>query len=240
MNKLESDLVNFGWQVSLIEASAYQPSFAYTAGLTKSYGHPEIIMFGLSLKTMHLIVNDIGEFIKSGNLIKIEVVYSEFTSSGKTKFIPVDTRNISDYFGQAINFYGDVNFDAIQLVWTEGNNLFPWDISFNEDFRKKQPLLDRNASFKFSENKDTAVFTTRQFIELQYPVLSVIHNHDGDWEFLTDCQFPEDIRVIALIEMINYDDTLNSVFNLDYGEMASREYIRNSWNVSQVDLERDN
>jgi len=40
---------------------------------------------------------------------------------------------------------------------------------------------------------------------------------------------PEDIRVVALKEMVLRDETLNDVFNLEYGESAEREEIGGSW-----------
>jgi hypothetical protein len=37
---------------------------------------------------------------------------------------------------------------------------------FDEEFIYRQPLLDRNADFKFREADNLAVFTTRQWIEV--------------------------------------------------------------------------
>lgn len=42
-----ADIEKFGCHVALFEKDNYLPGFAYTIGLYKTYGHPEIICFGL-------------------------------------------------------------------------------------------------------------------------------------------------------------------------------------------------
>jgi hypothetical protein len=237
-NKLSADIEKFGWTVMLLEATGYLPSFAYTVGLWKNYNQPEIISFGLTTKTLHLILNDAGEIAKSSQTIEIGRAYDNFFENSDTEFVKVDSRNIEDYFGQAINFYNTKYFPAIQLVWTDRNNKFPWDKDYEEEFEYRQPLLDRNADFKFREAKNLGVFTTRQWLELGKPILRVIHDNDGDWQFLTGDQMPEDAKLVALEQMIIKDKTLNDLFNLDYGEQAEREFIGGQW--SRKKTEDDN
>ena len=227
--KLSADLENFGWTVLLMPATDYLPSFAYTVGLWKNYKHPELISFGLTTKTLHLILNDAGEIIKSGRVIEVNKIYNDFFKNGKTEFINVDNQNFADYFGYAINFYGTKYFPALQLIWTDRNNNFPWDKDNEDEFKFRQPLLDRNADFKFREEKNLGIFTTRQWLELNKPILRVIHDNDGDWQFLTGDQMPDDIRLVALEQMTLKDKTLNEVFNLGFGESAEREFIGGPW-----------
>jgi hypothetical protein len=75
---------------------------------------------------------------------------------------------------------------ASQLVWTDRNGNYPWDKDYEEEFIYRQPLLDRNANFKFREAKNVAVFTTRQWLDEKKPILRVVHDADGDWQFLPD------------------------------------------------------
>lgn len=96
--KLSADIEKFGWAVALLEATDYLPSFAYTVGLWKNYNHPEIISFGLTTKTLHLMLNDAGEIAKAGQKIEVGKNYSDFFESSDTQFLRVDSRNVSDYF----------------------------------------------------------------------------------------------------------------------------------------------
>ncbi len=237
--KLSADIEKFGWTVILLEATDYLPSFAYTVGLWKNYNHPEIISFGLTANTLHLILNDAGEIAKAGQTIEVGKKYDDFFENSETQFLNVDTRNISDYFGQAINYYKTTDFPAIQLIWTDRNNKFPWDTDYEEEFEYRQPLLDRNADFKFREAKNLVVFTTRQWLELGKPILRVVHDNDGDWQFLTGDQILEDARIVALEQMTIKDKTLNEVFNLDYREAADREYIGGQWTLTKTGDEEE-
>ena len=234
-NKFSADIEKFGWTVMLVEATDYLSSFAYTVGLWKNYKQPEIISFGLTTKTLHLILNDAGEIVKKGQTIEVEKSYDDFFENSNTEFVKVDSKNISDYFGQAINFYETKDFPAMQLVWTDRNNKFPWDKDYEKEFEFRQPLLDRNAGFKFREEKNLGIFTTRQWLELDKPILRVIHDNDGDWQFLTGDQMTEDAKLVALEEMTIKDKTLNDVFNLDYGEQAEREYIGGQWTRTKTE-----
>lgn len=224
-----SDIEKYGLSVILIEVTDYLPSFAYSIGLWQKYNHPEVICFGLSVQTLHGIINDVAELIKKGNIIETGRPYDDFFENGNAEFLKVDSRNIADYFGTALDFYGVDDIPALQLIWTDRNDKFPWDEGFEEEFIYRQPLLDRNADFKFREAENLAVFTTRQWIEEQKPILQVIHDDDGDWQFLTGDQMPEDIKIVALKQLVLSDPTLNEVFDLEYGKEALRTEVGGEW-----------
>lgn len=223
------NIEKFGLQVIMVNATDYSPSFAYSIGLYKTYQHPEIICFGLPNDLVHAIINDVADLVKKGEKIEPSKNYDNIFKNSRAEFLEVDERNIDDYFAAAINFYETIKFPALQLVWTDRNNKFPWEENFEDKFLHDQPLLDRNADFKFREAKNLGIFTTRQWLELDKPILRVVHDHDGDWQFLTGDQMPEDIRLVALEQMVIKDKTLNEVFNLDYGHSAAREFIGDEW-----------
>jgi hypothetical protein len=227
--KLISNIEKFGWAVLYIEATDYLPSFAYTVGLWRNYNHPELISFGLTTKTLNAILNIGGDLIKSGQNIQVDKVYDNFFDGGRAQFVIVDNRNLNDYFSNAISFNKKNNFPALQLVWTDRKGKFPWNMGFEEEFIFRQPLLDRNANFKFRELKNLGVFTTRQWLDQKKPILRVVHDFDGNWQFLTGDQLQKDARIVCIEELILRDTTLNDTFNLDYGEKAERNFIGDKW-----------
>lgn len=227
--KTISDIEQFGLSVIMVQATDYLPSFAYSIGLWQQFNHPEIICFGLSLENLHGLINDVAELVKNKETIETGKLYHDFFESGSTQFVKVDHRSIADYFGKAIHFYDSSEFSALQLVWTDRNDKFPWDEDFEEEFIYKQPLLDRNAEFKFSEETNLGVFTTRQWLEEHSPILHVVHDEEGDWQFLTGDQTSEDIKLVALKELVLSDPTLNEIFDLDYGEEATRDAVGEQW-----------
>jgi hypothetical protein len=233
--KFIEDIDKFGFTVLMLETTDYLPSFAYTVGLWKKYKHPEVISFGLSVQNLQTLLNTVSELVKEGKVMEQKRTYEDFFDKGKVEFIKVDERNIQDYFGMAIDFYNSRNFQTFQLVWADRNNKFPWETNFEENLKYRQPLLDRNADFKFREAENLGIFTTRQWLELGKPILKVIHDNDGDWQFLTGDSMPEDGKLISLKEMVKSDKTLNEVFDLDYGEEAEREFIGGKWIRSQTE-----
>lgn len=233
-----NNIEKFGHQVTLVYGTDYSPTFAYSIGLYHTYKHPEVICFGLPGDLAHAIINDIAILIKDGEKIEASKNYTNIFKSARAEFLEVDERNIPDYFGTALNFYQSERFPALQLIWTDRNDRFPWEADFETVFIYKQPLLDRNAGFKFREAKNLGIFTTRQWLDLKQPILRVVHDADGDWQFLTGDQLPEDIRFVCLEEMIIRDKTLNEVFNLDYGQSAERKFVGDEWIRNKEENER--
>jgi len=234
VDKTKSNVEKFGLQVIMVSSTSYSPAFAYSIGLWETYSHPEIICFDLPNDLGHEIINDVAEIIKGGEKIEIGKSYFQIFKDSKASFLIVDQRNLGDYFGAALNYYGDNYFEALELIWTDRNNRFPWEENFEEEFLFRQPLLDRNADFKFPEPRNLMSFTTRQWLQEHKPILRVVHDHDGDWQFLTGDQMPEDIKIVALGELISRDSTLNALFDLEYGEAAEREYIGGQWGRSKL------
>lgn len=234
-----ANIIKYGLQVIMVKGSSYSPSFAYSIGLFETYKQPEIICFGLSDKLGHEIINDVADLIKSGETIQTYTNYDNIFRDSRAEFLPVDNRNTNDYFGSALNYYNKTRFPAIQLVWTDTNGKFPWEKNFEERFLHLQPLLDRNAEFKFRESKNLGVFTTRQWLYLGRPILRVVHDMDGDWQFLTGDQIPDDIRLVALEQIIIKDKTLNEVFDLDYGYSMERNFIGGEWTKTKAEIEEN-
>jgi hypothetical protein len=239
LDKTKLNIEKFGLQVIMVNSTGYSPSFAYSIGLWETYKHPEIICFGLPNDLGHAIINDVAEIIKQGLTLKINENYPAIFKDGRAEFLKVDERNIENYFGVALEHCKDEKFDALQLVWTDRNDKFPWEENFEEEFIYKQPLLDRNSDFKFREPKNLTTFTTRQWLELRKPILRVVHDHEGDWQFLTGDQIPDDIKIVALEQLVLRDKTLNDVFDLDYGEAADRDSIGGQWTRSKVENEEE-
>lgn len=223
------NIEKYGLQVIMVSATNYCPSFAYSIGLTQTYKHPEIICFGLPDEFGHAIINDIASMIQNGVSIDTKKIYTNIFKDSRAAFLKVDKRNIDDYFGAAFNYYGDKYFEAMQLVWTDRNDILPWEDNFEEEFLYKQPLLDRNADFKFYEPKNLATYTTRQWLEEKKDILRVVHDHNGVWQFLTEAHLSFDITTVALEDLIKSDNTLNELFDLDYGETAERSAAGETW-----------
>ena len=182
----------------------------------------------MPIDILHTLLNTVAfEGVKKGKSIEIGKNYRGVLEKHPVQFLTVDKRNIPDYFGQAINYYQTADFPALQLIWPDDKGVFPYETNFREDLIYLQPLLDRNADFKFREDKLRPVFTTSAWLESQEPIVDVIHDKEGYWFFLPLGE--PDLKMVPLEELVKTDPTLNDVFNLDYGESANREFIGGQW-----------
>jgi len=238
--KLEKRLIKTveknGWQVNQIESDGYTPSFAYTIGLTKSYGHPELIILGLDVNLMGELLNIAGDLVKNGKVLKLDTLYDDFLQDYNCKFINVHKDYFKDYLGYCTWFNKGNDFDTYQLVWPNKNGCFPFESVENNDFNFRQPLLDRNMNFKFLEAENLATFTTRPVIDNELPILYVYHDEEGDWQFLCgSTNDSEDMRMVSLKYIVEIDNSVNELHNLGLGEYAWRESISDKWNRDKIE-----
>jgi hypothetical protein len=49
--EMQADIATYGWHVIKVFEDDEGPSFAFTIGLYKRFGHPELVVFGLPLDT---------------------------------------------------------------------------------------------------------------------------------------------------------------------------------------------
>lgn len=228
------DIEKYGCHLALIEADNYLPGFAYSIGLFKRFGHPEIICFGLKTEVLGALLNTASDLIKKGEKFTTNKLYSGFLEGYQIQFLEVDKEHYQNYVGYGGWFYDQTfDFPLLQLVWPDKQHHFPWESDFNPDWKFKQPLLDRNTDFKFYEERNLGVYTTRQALEGE-PILYVYHNDDGDWQFHTSLQ-PDlnDAKLVSLEAITQLDPSLNDIYHLQYGWWAWRDSKDDDWKYEE-------
>lgn len=233
-----NDIKEHQLHISYVQSDGYSPRFGYSIGLFKEFNHPELLLIGLDDTSTGAIINSIKDEIENGTRFIEGINYPGFLVNFPIQFLAVEKEHYQDYLGYA-GWYNDQSFDfpALQVIWPDKNGNFPWEDDFNERFKFVQPLLDRNTDFKFLEEKNLGVYTTKEFLEGK-PILYVYHDEDGDWQFLTKANpTEEEISIVALSTIIKKDASLNDIYYLNYGESASRESINGKWTVFDVEEE---
>lgn len=91
--------------------------------------------------------------------------------------------------------------------------------------------------FRFEEKRNVAVFTLKQIIHSNKPILFVSHNiEDGAWQFLTGkTTSVDDAVVVGLEEIVKHDQSLKELFDLPEGWEATRKSISENWERKQQD-----
>jgi hypothetical protein len=82
-------------------------------------------------------------------------------------------------------------------------------------------------------NYDIYVFTTKYVVKNNSPIVRVLHDEDGDWQFLgSEGNLQEtDAMVVSLGEIIEFDTTLSEIINLPIGKQALRTNIGKTWYI---------
>ncbi|HWK02429.1 MAG TPA: DUF4262 domain-containing protein [Puia sp.] len=228
------NIEKFGCHLTLIESDNYLPGFVYSIGLYKKYRHPEIICFGLKTEVSAGIINHACDLIKKGEIFTTGELYSGFLEGYKIQFVEADKEYYRNYVGYAGWFY-DMTFDflLLQIVWPDKKHIFPWQKDFNPEWKFKQPLLDRNTDFKFYEERNLGVYTTKQAFEGN-PILYIYHNEDGDWQFHTTSEPNfDDIKLVCLEEITKLDPTINEIYHLQLGWRAWRDTKEDDWQYEE-------
>lgn len=81
------------------------------------------------------------------------------------------------------------------------------------------------------ENK-RPVYSCSHVIDESQPILYVLHDEDGDWQFLCGQTHETiDARVVALEEIIKFDSTIRDIIFLKEGQAAERGSIDDDWKI---------
>jgi hypothetical protein len=122
-------------------------SHAYTTGLFRNWGHPEIVVYGLENEMMRTVLNLIGEQVASGaRRFQPHIAYDNVLDGLDVMFLPVARPETKGDFGWAIHYYQrlrspPVAFPALQCVWPTMSGVWPWQPEWPARLAGRQPLI---------------------------------------------------------------------------------------------------
>lgn len=139
--KCIADVERYGLHILNVMPDDAGPGFAYTVGLYRSFGHPEVIIVGLRREVMHDVLNELAACVRAGRRYEPAVESDEFLEGYTCTFRAVQSRLYDAYLGWANWFYERTPYPAVQLVYPDRENRWPWDAGVSEGFRRNQPDL---------------------------------------------------------------------------------------------------
>jgi Domain of unknown function (DUF4262) len=129
--------------------SEKEPPFSFSIGLFANYGHPELILFGISGKTAGAILNEIRFHVANGRKFVDGDIADDILGDGsKVCFWDVPLMAYPQYMGTALWFYDKcpIVFPCLQVIWQDDNYRFPWDTGCDPEVIVDQPLLKKMVS----------------------------------------------------------------------------------------------
>jgi hypothetical protein len=90
--QLLSDVRTVGWHVVGIAADEEGPPYAFTVGLFETFGHPEIVIFGMAPERICRILNHIGDQIRAGKRFEAGISYLGVLEDYSCMMVAVDPR----------------------------------------------------------------------------------------------------------------------------------------------------
>lgn len=140
IERIRSDVAEYGWSVMKV-SNDRGPDFAYSIGMYRTFGHPELLMFGLEIDTMHQLLNDAGEAVRSGARFQNGRETDVLLDGYSVIFRTVPEFQYPGHLGWATEYYGGEAFPALQIVYPDRTGAWPWQDGVDADFSSGQPVL---------------------------------------------------------------------------------------------------
>lgn len=72
-------------------------------------------------------------------------------------------------------------------------------------------------------DKSTSVFTTKKIVVALEPITTVVHDYEGEWQFLGDSDvIMEDLLMVSIKQILEIDDTIEKVLDMERGQEAHK------------------
>ena len=139
--KILSDIEAYGWHVIKIPKDDIGPSYAHSIGFFQTFSHPEIIIIGLEIDTLHFIVNRLGDAIREGLVFESGQFYTNIIEGLDCFITNVDTKYYSEYAGYAELFYQEADFPLQQCIYPTISSIYPWQANWPIELKSIQPVL---------------------------------------------------------------------------------------------------
>ena len=128
--KVEAVMKKYGYHSTFVFGDS-TPSFCYSTGVYKTFGMPEIFISALPQNLSHeLIANYVSKFKDNGS-IPLNEKLEDLTDRFPVYLIEASKDMLTDYVLSSLRFYGDEDFEYVQLVYPDTKGYFPNDVGYD-------------------------------------------------------------------------------------------------------------
>jgi hypothetical protein len=256
--QLVDDVEKFGCHIINVQEANESVGWGYSVGVYETTRQPEIIVVGLKPDTAHSVLNDCARLLKAGARFEDGHRERDLLVKVECEFRQVEQRWLRQLMGYAVWFYGNDEFPAVQCVYPDLNNRFPWEDDFDSTWRDRQALLFSNPplsrvetdlwaandpkssiyDWKFADSAHTGVYTTNLVLSGDEPILYVSHDEeDGAWQFhgTSDAKI-ESSALVCFHHVTDKDPTIKELATLPRGWCAWRDAVSDPWVIEETNV----
>jgi len=117
------------------------PGYTYTVGFETTYGHPEVVIFGLQPVAARGLMEMMVEYLAGGGHLPEGVFVGLLDNDLPSALLPIDPEEIDGLVDSATAFHRGPDFRTVQFVWPDRNGLLPWNEGYDERLRLAQPVV---------------------------------------------------------------------------------------------------
>jgi hypothetical protein len=142
--KLVENVEEFGCHIINVREGSAMVGWGYTIVVYETTRQPEIIVVGLKPDTAHSVLDECARRSKDGARFEDGRREEELLTNVDCEFRQVEHRWLRQLMGYAAWFYGGDDFPAVQCIYPDLSNRFPWEAGFDSSWRTRQALLFAN------------------------------------------------------------------------------------------------
>jgi len=172
---LAAEVADRGWYVLVDAGDGERPASAFTIGLWHSFDHAELALFDLDPADMAAWLEGAAEQVAAGRIL-----CPDGRPDGVLGALPVVGRPVlacwhRHFFAGALRFYRGQVIPILQLVWADAPPRL---------WQRLEAPPPPPPEWPFPVSPDALVLTTRAAAFEGGGVAGVVHDEDGEWQFL--------------------------------------------------------
>ena len=129
-----------GWDVVSVPARDGIPRYSYTVGLSRR-GLSEFIVFGFSPDLARPALGDLAQRARDGERFPSGVGLEDILPGMPAVLLDVPETEARHYLAAARE-HAPRTLRALQIVWPDGADRFPWQHGYDDAFRARQVILN--------------------------------------------------------------------------------------------------
>jgi hypothetical protein len=133
---VETHIRDFGYHLTYVYE---EPPFCYSVGFSQTWNHPELLVYGLGFDDAAIVLTGLAGTVRAGRRFADGDVDSD-TFDRPVAFVAIPPDERFGRFIVTIEYYS-VDFDALQVVTSDGAGRFPWQADYDAALVRGQPLL---------------------------------------------------------------------------------------------------